>query len=211
MTQKDKLSDSNQRTPKQERSKERVSAILNATKVLIYEIGSANIKITEIADRAGVSVSSIYQYFPNKQAIINALYEEYIALVEEMITNQVQDIESIEQLSLTLQDLFYQYYKLYRDTPALQDIVASRTVDKLVQQRDLEESRHNAQLLWQSSKHLLPEAQHDKLYTYLFMIMHLSVSMVQLAVSFDQAQADEMMSMGQKLISARSIETVFED
>jgi AcrR family transcriptional regulator len=62
------------RIPKQQRSQEIVEAILEAAARLLKQ-DLALVSTTAIADRAGVSVGSVYRYFPNKEAILAALYE----------------------------------------------------------------------------------------------------------------------------------------
>lgn len=70
---------STRKTPSQTRSRERVQLIMEATRELLRDQGFADITTTAIAHRAAIPVSSLYQYFPNKNAILVGLYEEYLA------------------------------------------------------------------------------------------------------------------------------------
>lgn len=74
----DNIINNEQRTPIQNRSKKKVQQILDATVEIIAEKGSAGLSITWIAKRAGVTAGSMYQYFPNKDAIVYALAEFYL-------------------------------------------------------------------------------------------------------------------------------------
>jgi len=70
------------RLPVQKRSRERVERILDAASQLLTEQGYDSVKTNLIAKHAGVSIGSVYQFFPNRFAIINALagrYREKIA------------------------------------------------------------------------------------------------------------------------------------
>lgn len=67
-----KIRTSPRKLPQQERSKVTVDAILIAAAHILTENGYDNASTNRIAERAGVSISSLYQYFPNKEAIMTA-------------------------------------------------------------------------------------------------------------------------------------------
>lgn len=64
--------------PRQRRSRETVEAILEAAAQLFQRYGYAATTTNGIAERAGVSIGSLYQYFPNKDALLVALAEEHL-------------------------------------------------------------------------------------------------------------------------------------
>jgi len=68
-------STTSRRTPKQRRSRVIFSAILEAGRRLLESKGPRALTTNRIAERAGVSIGSLYRYFPNKQAIVAAIYE----------------------------------------------------------------------------------------------------------------------------------------
>ena len=63
------------RAPKQDRSRAIVTAIVEAGRELLARDGQAAVTTNRIAERAGVSIGSLYRYFPNKQAILAAVYD----------------------------------------------------------------------------------------------------------------------------------------
>lgn len=65
------------RVPRQSRSRALVDAILEATARVLTERGYAGANTNLVAERAGVSVGSVYQYFPNKDSLITALHERH--------------------------------------------------------------------------------------------------------------------------------------
>ena len=65
------------RLPRQQRSQALFDAILEATAQVLVEHGYAGANTNLIAERAGVSVGSLYQYFPNKDALVAALHERH--------------------------------------------------------------------------------------------------------------------------------------
>lgn len=68
---------SRRRIPSQERSRERVSRILDAAAHEFADRGIEVATMEGIADRAHTSVGSIYQFFPNKRAVYEALADRY--------------------------------------------------------------------------------------------------------------------------------------
>src|SRR5271165_1676775 len=65
--------------PSQPRSEETVEAILQAAAQVFERHGYAAGTTNRIAERAGVSIGTVYQYFPNKDAILVALALQHLA------------------------------------------------------------------------------------------------------------------------------------
>ena len=88
--------------PSQARSKATVEAILVAAAQVFRRQGYAGATTDRIAERAGVSVGSLYQYFPNKDAILVALTERHVdagfALVRELLAETLSDVPPLEPL-----------------------------------------------------------------------------------------------------------------
>jgi AcrR family transcriptional regulator len=78
------------KAPRQSRSQATVTAILDATARILLERGVAAASTNAVAERAGVSVGSLYQYFPNKDALIAALHarhgEQMMAVIQRALT-----------------------------------------------------------------------------------------------------------------------------
>jgi AcrR family transcriptional regulator len=67
------------RTPRQERAQATVDAVIEAGARILVEDGYGPLSTNRIAKRAGVSVGTLYQYFPDKEAIVEALIERLVA------------------------------------------------------------------------------------------------------------------------------------
>ena len=72
------------RRPRQQRSRETVEAILEAAAQVFERHGYAAGTTNRIAERAGVSIGSLYQYFPNKDAIVVELMHRHLNELEEV-------------------------------------------------------------------------------------------------------------------------------
>ena len=75
------------RVPVQGRSVARVARMLDACAELVDEVGYEALTTTLLAERAGVAIGSIYQFFPDKRAVVQALtlrnLEAYLARMAE--------------------------------------------------------------------------------------------------------------------------------
>lgn len=63
------------KTPKQTRAEETVATIVEAAAQVLESAGVEGFNTNAVAERAGVSIGSLYQYFPNKDALIVALIQ----------------------------------------------------------------------------------------------------------------------------------------
>lgn len=71
--------------PTQARALATVDAIFDAAIQVLVSDGPRRLTTTRVADRAGVSVGTMYQYFPHKQALFYALNERYLVSLAERI------------------------------------------------------------------------------------------------------------------------------
>jgi len=89
------------RVPVQERSERRVAALLGHAAALIAAVGYEAATMTEIAARAGASIGAVYQYFPNKEAIVLALREQYGAEMESRWAGIETDLGRLDAAELS--------------------------------------------------------------------------------------------------------------
>ncbi len=88
------------KSPVQARSAASVEAILEATIQVLLGMGKESLTTTRVAARAGVSVGTLYQYFPNKSALLQAALKRHLAEV----TGAVERV-CLEQRGNTLQQM----------------------------------------------------------------------------------------------------------
>ena len=77
------------RVPRQGRSRDKVRRILDASDALLANEGAPALVTTRVASEAGVAVGSVYSYFPDKEAIVEALALRYWSAVTDAIAAAV--------------------------------------------------------------------------------------------------------------------------
>jgi AcrR family transcriptional regulator len=88
------------RKPKQRRARQTVEAVLDAVIRVLKREGFDALTTNRIAEVAGVSIGSVYQYFPDKRAIFIALHERHINEIDRMVQHEL-----IEHAASPLDDL----------------------------------------------------------------------------------------------------------
>ena len=96
------------KSPVQARSAASVDAILEATIQVLLRVGKERLTTTKVALKAGVSVGTLYQYFPNKSALLKAALKRHLDTVMEAVelACDQQKGQSLEQMATALMTAF---------------------------------------------------------------------------------------------------------
>ena len=92
MTDRGQAQISSRKRPKQARSTDLVAAILEAAAQVLAKEGAPRFTTARVAERAGVSVGSIYQYFPNKAAILFRLQSDEWRQTSDLLRAILEDV-----------------------------------------------------------------------------------------------------------------------
>ena len=95
--------------PVQARSTASVDAILDATIQVLLNVGKERLTTTRVALRAGVSVGTLYQYFPNKSALLQAALRRHMDEVTEAVERVCLDQKgnTLQQMATALVNAFF--------------------------------------------------------------------------------------------------------
>ncbi len=186
--------------PTQARAKERFERILDAACSLIEEAGSEHMKMSDVASRAGVPIGSVYQYFPDKSAIIITLAERIMELVSDGLAQAMDEVTSLEDAEKALSSTLTAYYELFLAEPVARDIWFGVQADKVLHEIDIEDSRANGAVTFNALKKFVPRKDWKRFETSCFLIMQLTGMAVRLAISVDRKEGDRIISVYQDMI-----------
>lgn len=188
------------RTPSQKRSRERVEQILACATALIQEKGSDAMRMSEVAEKAGISIGSLYQYFPDKAAIVRTLAERYNAVCNECIGAGLARVTSMAELREVFSGLFDIYYDMFLAEPVMRDIWSAMQADKALREIDLQQSRAGGKLLADVWARFAPDTPRATIDSAAFLIMHLGDCTMRLAVSVEWAEGDQIVEAYKRMI-----------
>ena len=188
------------REPNQRRSRERVERILAAASALIAEKGSDAMRMGEVAAKADVSIGSLYQYFPDKAAIIRRLAERYNAAGRACIQAALATPRSMKELRAAFMGLVDTYYALFLAGPVMRDIWSGTQADKALREIELADSRANGAILAGALARLRPGIDRAVLAASAFLIMQLGEATMRLAISVERAEGDALVAAYKRLV-----------
>jgi AcrR family transcriptional regulator len=176
------------RQPAQQRSQDRLELILSVAKRLIADNGSDALRMSEIAEQAGISIGSLYQYFPDKRAILRTLAEQYTAESRRCIEDALADADSKASLAQAFSSLVDQYYAMFLNKPVRRDIIAGMRADKALMAIELAESQANGAVLAAAIQRVHPKADAKRARTLAFLIWQLGEETMRLALAHKRSE-----------------------
>lgn len=170
----------------QARSRATVERILEAASALIVERGADGVTMTEIAQRAGVVIGSLYQYFPDKAGVMAALFERHNTDVSAMLTEAVEGVVDLDDMALRIDALVAQYFSLHRSDPIFRALWAAVQTDAALQALDVADSLNNGRILFRAVRPLYRRVDEDRLLAACALSMQLALSAARFALAMPE-------------------------
>ena len=191
------------RQPSQDRSREKCETIIRAARDLIGERGNDAVSMREIARQAGVPISSIYQYFPDKKAILAAIMEGYFEQIRGLIRTFADTSSDLGSLIVQTQRGSDGLYQLFRGDPALATLWAGLQANPDLRELDAEDSRRNAAILAGKITGLFPKADPDEVYDSMLLLSHGLGMTVRIALSLEEPEGQRLFNEFKRIVSLR--------
>ena len=144
--------------------------------------------MSAIARQSGMSLASLYRYFPNKAAIVHAIAEQHVEKMERALRERLQELN----LSDAVDVLIDQFYEFYRHEPAYSAIWSGVEAMPELRELDLRELYTNARDLDRKLKEECPRIPDDRRWTASLLLPRSAGTVLRLAVTLPDAQGRQL-------------------
>lgn len=112
------------KTPRQRRSAETVEAILTAAAHILEKEGFEAATTNRVAVKAGVSIGSLYQYFPNKESLVRALNDRHTREILDLLRQRFVEVRAAP-LEDAVEAIVRAMVEVHRVNPALHRVLVN--------------------------------------------------------------------------------------
>jgi AcrR family transcriptional regulator len=186
--------------PTQQRSRERFERILQSAAEVMAEKGSEAFRMSDIVERTGVAFGSLYQYFPDKTAIIGTLAERYNAIGRDCVRRDLSPMKSAKDLHPALCRITDSYYQMFIDEPVMRDIWQATQADRALQKLDEEDGAYLSGLLSDALRRVAPQGSEPALAAFSQLTMTLIAAAVRHAITLDAKDAKRILTLFKRLL-----------
>ncbi len=186
--------------PTQERSRERFDRILTAASEILTEKGSDAFRMSDIVERTGIAFGSLYQYFPDKSAVIATLAERCNDIGRACVARDLAEVKKLSDLHAALGRITDGYYQMFRDHPVMHRIWQATQGDRTLQSIDEEDVTFLAGLLCDALHRVAPKQPAPALTTFSQLAMIQIAAAVRHAISLPSADARRMLDLFKRML-----------
>ncbi|WP_175782621.1 TetR/AcrR family transcriptional regulator [Burkholderia anthina] len=181
--------------PTQQRSRERFERILACASEVMIENGCDAFRMSDIVERTGISFGSLYQYFPDKAAVIGTLAERYNALGHDCVRRDLARMKTIDDLHDTLARITDSYYRMFVDEPLMRDIWRATQADRALQELDRADGAFLTALLADALADVAPDTTRAQLGAFAELMMIQIAAAVRHAITLPPKAARQILAM----------------
>jgi AcrR family transcriptional regulator len=186
--------------PTQKRSRERFERILACATELIAEKGSEAFRMSDIVERTGIAFGSLYQYFPDKTAIIGTLAQRYNAVGRDCVRRDLSIVKDAKDLHPALCRITDSYYEMFLAEPVVRDIWQATQADRVLQKLDAEDMTFLSGLLLEALRRIAPDRPQAALATFAQLVMTLIAAAVRQAITLPARDARRLLTLFKRML-----------
>lgn len=189
--------------PKQARARARYQEILECARQLISARGNDAVSVRDIAKVAGVPIASIYQYFPDKNAILWTLVEGQLHELEESVERELGAATTLDELSDASRALFRQFAQMFFDDPALAQIWRSIQANVVLRELDRDYTERLAEHFVVNAKRLGLKQPEEAVRDFAILAGHLGTTAMQFINELEGGRQERMLDLFIDMVSPR--------
>lgn len=189
--------------PQRRRGRERVAALLAAAAAIFAERGYDAATMTEIAARAGAAIGSLYQFFPTKASLADALLEQYMRAVHAHLDGIAAQAPTMPLADLA-DSLCHALVTMRSGNPALVVLIESGNIDPAMIASIRKEMRRRVGAILHGRAPGLPPAEQAAIATAVLQMMKAAAAMnVDPTIAGRKAALNEMARMLESYLRTR--------
>jgi len=186
--------------PSQRRSRERYERILEAAAAVLVDQGGDAFRMSDVVERSGVPFGSLYQYFPDKTALIGTLAERYNETGRACVAAALAEVKTAKDLHPALCRIVDEYFAFFLEEPVTHHIWAATQANPVLQRLDAEDMEALSKLLMETSQRVLPNADRKVLALHSRLTMQLIAAAVRYAIGLDRKRAEGSLSLFKRML-----------
>ncbi|KVT12834.1 TetR family transcriptional regulator [Burkholderia sp. MSMB1078WGS] len=181
--------------PTQQRSRERFERILACASEVMIEKGCDAFRMSDIVERTGISFGSLYQYFPDKTAVIGTLAERYNEVGHDCVRRDLATMKTLDDLHGTLARITDSYYRMFVDEPLMRDIWRATQADRALQELDRADGEFLAGLFANALADVAPDTTRAQRSAFAELMMIQIAAAVRHAITLPPKAARQLLAM----------------
>lgn len=191
------------RVPTQSRSREKYEQIIQTAKDLIGNKGNDSVSMREISKESGVALASIYQYFPDKNAILLAIMEDFFGKIRTMLEAALEGSNSIEELIEKMHKGIDLFNVVLRDDPVIAILWGGMQANPKLVELDAQDSLQNARIIAAKVTEIVGDEQADRIQDITLLMIHMAGSVSRLALALPDYEDSRLIDEYKALVALR--------
>ena len=188
------------RRPVQDRSRARQEHILGIAADMLTSAGSEHLRMSEVAKRADISIGSLYQYFPDKAALLHSLAQRHFDASRACIEAAFTEAQDLPALRRAFGQLINEYFEICAAEPVVREVWAGLQGDPALREIELKESAACGELLSKALARVRPAGK--DLSSACFLAWHLGEAAVRLAMGVPKAEGKRLLAAYKQMVTA---------
>jgi AcrR family transcriptional regulator len=136
-----------------------------------------------VAQGAGVPIGSLYQFFPDRNALLARLFSQILEATDGLVQDRFREVDSAASFEAAAEGLVESLYQEIAGDPALVEIWTAVQASRALRHLDTEDSRRNANVLYEAARSFAPNTvSEERLLRACFLVCDLLRSVQQTAL-----------------------------